>query len=172
MRLTFSTSNYRNADLSDEWGHVLYNIHTPSRFGKTTIKKCHGGVFDGSSVVAVIDWHTFRSDKIHFGEQVVKADELLKRRWLSSDRHCVGPDGRAYKWKLRSSSRNCLQAENSPVELAKYHKRNFGIMTPSHPPHLEISPSVTHMLDYIITTFVYVENLSEQQHKSDQGAAV
>ncbi|KAF9236611.1 hypothetical protein BU15DRAFT_10349, partial [Melanogaster broomeanus] len=101
-------------------------------------------------VIAVIDWHIFQSDKIHFGEQVVRADELLKWRWFSSDRHCVGPDGREYKWKL-CSSRNCV--------LAKYHKRNFGIMKPSHPPYLEISRSVTHMLDYIITTFVYVEEL-------------
>ncbi|KAF9232044.1 hypothetical protein BU15DRAFT_55451, partial [Melanogaster broomeanus] len=115
-------------------------------------------------VVAVIDWHFFQSDKIHFGEQVVSANEMLKWRWsLTSDRYCVGPDGRAYKWKLRSASQNCLQAENSPVDLVKYHNRNFGIRKPSHPPYLEISPSVTHMLDYIITTFVYVEKLSQDE---------
>ncbi|KIJ07880.1 hypothetical protein PAXINDRAFT_60208, partial [Paxillus involutus ATCC 200175] len=113
--------------------------------------------------LAVISWHVFQSDEIRFGGQVIKADDMLTWRWFSSTRHFIGPDGRAYKWKLRSSNLNCLQHEDSQDELAKYHNRNLGIRSPSHPPYLEISPSVTHILDYIIVTFVYIETLSQQQ---------
>ncbi|KIJ63411.1 hypothetical protein HYDPIDRAFT_92440 [Hydnomerulius pinastri MD-312] len=171
MRLTFSTSHYRNADLCDEQGRRVYTIHTPSLFsGKTTITKHSGGFFGragSSEVIAVIEWHRLRGTKIHFRGQVNKANDILTRgRWSTSDRHFIGPDGRPYKWKLRSNTLNCV---NSRTELAKFHKRNFGLMSRSHAPYLDISPSVTHMLDYIVTTFVYVEKLS--QDKRNEAAA-
>ena len=33
-------------------------------------------------------------------------------------------------------------------------------MSPKHDPYLEVSPSVSHMLDYVIITFIYAEKLS------------
>ncbi|KAF8842601.1 hypothetical protein BDN67DRAFT_1067575 [Paxillus ammoniavirescens] len=173
MRLTFSSSDYQNADLADESGRVLYTTQTTTPFGRTVaIRKHTGGSLGGSEELAVINWHIFRTDEIHFGGQVIKAGDMLKRRrWFSSDYYFTGPDGRAYKWNLRSSNLNCvLQPEGSDEELAKYHNRNLGIRSPSHPPYLEISPSVTHILDYIIVTFVYIETLSQAQQIAEVGA--
>ncbi|KIJ10661.1 hypothetical protein PAXINDRAFT_172094, partial [Paxillus involutus ATCC 200175] len=107
------------------------------------IRKHTGGSLGGSEELAVINWHVFRSDEIRFGGQVIKADDMFTQRWFSSDRHFIGPDGCAYKWKLSLSDVNCvLQPEDSQDQLAKSHDRNFGIRSPSHPPYLEISPSV------------------------------
>ncbi|KIO04604.1 hypothetical protein M404DRAFT_1000464 [Pisolithus tinctorius Marx 270] len=47
--------------------------------------------------------------------------------------------------------------------LTKYHKRNLGIRKPSHPPYLEISESLRHMLDHVVVTFIYAEMLSESE---------
>ena len=33
-------------------------------------------------------------------------------------------------------------------------------MSPKHGPYLEVSPSVSHMLDYVIITFIYAEKIS------------
>ncbi|KAI6098529.1 hypothetical protein F5141DRAFT_1146230 [Pisolithus sp. B1] len=47
--------------------------------------------------------------------------------------------------------------------LAKYHQRKLGIRKPSHPPYLEISESLRHMLDHVVMTFIYAEMLSKSE---------
>ncbi|KAF9232045.1 hypothetical protein BU15DRAFT_81673 [Melanogaster broomeanus] len=46
-------------------------------------------------------------------------------------------------WELPSSCQNCVLF---------------------HPPYLDISPSLAHMLDHIVITYVYVEKLSKELH--------
>ncbi|KAH7882509.1 hypothetical protein F5I97DRAFT_1905650 [Phlebopus sp. FC_14] len=173
MRLTFSSTDYRNSRLSDDYGHVLYTIETPSSWSKKTTISKHStwrsfGV--SSEVVAVIDWHWIRSPTIHFRGQAVSAKTMFTRRFWTSNRSFVASDGQTYKWKIKST--NCsLRAEKSSTELAKYHKRNFGIMKASHPPYLEVSPSILHILDDIVTSFVYVEKVSRDEQKRRREAA-
>ncbi|KAG6327057.1 hypothetical protein ID866_12032 [Astraeus odoratus] len=59
-----------------------------------------------------------------------------------------------------------LKAVDSGVELAKYHGRNLGIMSPSHAPYLEVSSSAIDMLDYIVIAFIYAEKKSQDRQKT------
>ncbi|KAG6325832.1 hypothetical protein ID866_13257 [Astraeus odoratus] len=99
----------------------------------------------------------------------VDAQSLLKPKLLS-DRTFTGPDGQTYKWNLRKT--NCsLKAVDSGIELAKYHGRNLGIMSPSHAPYLEVSSSAIDMLDYIVITFIYAEKKSQDRQKAQSASS-
>ncbi|KAG8215613.1 hypothetical protein J3R82DRAFT_7480 [Butyriboletus roseoflavus] len=58
-----------------------------------------------------------------------------------------------------------MKRAESNVELVRFHKKNLGMMKPSHPAYLEVSTEVVRMLDQIILTFVYVESLRQKQHR-------
>ncbi|KAH7882507.1 hypothetical protein F5I97DRAFT_261845 [Phlebopus sp. FC_14] len=183
MQLIFSTSDYRNSRLFDEHGHVLYTIDTPTSLNKkTTISKHNRD--RSSEVIAGIGLEALQSISGVGRRQGTRFSRegcglrmftffygLYGRLWrgadadnLSSSQSFVGSDGRKYKWKIEST--NCwLKAENSVVELAKYHRCNLGFLTPQHPPYIEISPSVLHILDEIIMTFVYAEKLSQDRRR-------
>lgn len=62
-----------------------------------------------------------------------------------------------------------MKLAESNVALARFHKKNFGIRKQSHPPYLDVSPAVRHMLDHVILTYVYVESLRRERlgHISD-----
>ncbi|KAH7890148.1 hypothetical protein F5I97DRAFT_1827735 [Phlebopus sp. FC_14] len=171
MRLTFSHSDYMNTDISDEQGRLLYRINTPFAWKnqKTTVTK-YAEKTQQPEELAVIEWKWLKNPVIHFKGNTVAADDLLTTRSWSSGRYFKGPDGRMYKWKIQTT--NCwLKLEDSDLVLAKYHDRNFGIRKSSHPPYLEISSSVTHMLDELITTFIYAEKLSLDAQASASAAA-
>ncbi|KAI6156350.1 hypothetical protein EDD17DRAFT_1051861 [Pisolithus thermaeus] len=158
MRLSFSTNDYLNTVIRDERGRRLYSISSAGLHSKITIIK-HGPQGD-DDVIGIITWRLFRGARIWLKATGVEVagNSLLKPKWFSS-RTFTGPDGKTYSWNLQST--NCrLKEERSGVELAKYHKRNRGIMSPSHAPYLEVSPSLSHMLDYVVVTFVYAEKLS------------
>ncbi|KAI6140338.1 hypothetical protein BKA82DRAFT_4398446 [Pisolithus tinctorius] len=172
MRLVFSTNDYLNTIIRDQRGHQLYSISSPGLFhSKTTITK-HGPHNDGGDVIGIITWHMFRNPKIWLKATGVEVsgNSLLKTKWFSSSRIFTGPDGKTYRWSLRST--NCtLKEEGSDLELAKYHQRNLGIMSPSHAPYLEVSPSVSHMLDYVVITFIYAEKLSQDKQRAAASAS-
>ncbi|KAI6110869.1 hypothetical protein EDD16DRAFT_1710546 [Pisolithus croceorrhizus] len=134
------------------------SISSAALHSKTTITK-HGPQ-GADDVIDIIIWHPFRGARIWLKATGVEVagNSLLKAKWFSS-RTCTGPDGKTYSWNLQST--NCrLKEERSGVELAKYRERNRGILSSSHAPHLEVSPSLSHMLDYVVVTFVYAEKLS------------
>ncbi|KAI6017664.1 hypothetical protein PISMIDRAFT_684802 [Pisolithus microcarpus 441] len=170
MRLSFSSNEYLNTVIRDEDGRQLYSISSPGFLRcKTTITK-HGPQGD-DDVIGIITWHLFRDAKIWLKATGVEVEgnSLLKLKWFSSSRTFTGPDGKEYSWNLETT--NCrLKEKGSGVEVAKYHQRNFGIMSPSHAPYLEISPSVSHMLDYIVITFVYAEKSSADAESAAAGA--
>ncbi|KAG8217056.1 hypothetical protein J3R82DRAFT_4941 [Butyriboletus roseoflavus] len=56
-----------------------------------------------------------------------------------------------------------MKPAESDVELVRFHKKNLGILKPSHPAYLDVSTKVVPMLDHIILTFVYVESLRQEQ---------
>lgn len=206
MRLTFSSSNYRNADLKDERGHVLNTIHTTSPLCKTTIERHAQGIFGGLETVSIVDWHVFRSTKVHLGGQTFKADDLLTKRWFSRfvpflvvlSANVVVCKVTAISWDqmVANTSGNFthpvatapyvvqlllpadaqttaylqLQPADAQTELVKYHRGSFGVLSPSHP-YLDISASVTRMLDHIITTFIHIEHLNEHVHNTRAAAS-
>ncbi|KAG6335292.1 hypothetical protein ID866_3796 [Astraeus odoratus] len=180
MRLTLSTKDYLNTYMADEYGQVCYTVSTIGFFNaKTTIYKVIGGSND-PEVLATIQWRSFGSDTVWFLGREIPGKELLTSRKKSScvpaifcgerdgltfrgsSRFYTGPDGNTYKWKIQST--NCwLKLDGSPDQLAKYHQRNLGIRTPKHPPYLEVSESLFHMLDHVVVTFVCAEKASQRQ---------
>lgn len=84
MLLVFSTSDYTNADIFDEQGHVLYSISTPQASKRiTTITKYRwSGPSSVPETMATIEWHALKDTLFHFNGDEVKADVMLgKRRW-------------------------------------------------------------------------------------------
>ncbi|KAI6109087.1 hypothetical protein EDD16DRAFT_1710556 [Pisolithus croceorrhizus] len=171
MRLTFSTNNYLNSVLSNDQGQQLYTISTSGCFNsKTTITK-HGQCGD-DDIIGVITWHTFEDTTLWLkatGSEVA-AKSLLQSKLFSSNRTFTAPDGKTYVWNIRKT--NCtLKVKGTNLQLVKYHKRNMGIMSPSHPPYLEISPSVYHILDVLLVTFIYAEKMSKKEEQARAAAA-
>ncbi|KAI6037224.1 hypothetical protein PISMIDRAFT_690497 [Pisolithus microcarpus 441] len=154
MRLSFSSNEYLNTVIHDEDGRQLYSLSSLGLLrSKATVTK-HGPQGD-DDVIGIITWHLFRDAKIW----LKATGSLLKLKWFSFSRTFTGPGGKVYSWNLGTT--NCrLEAKGSGVEVAKYHQRNLGIMSPPHAPYLEISPSVSHMLGCIVITFVYAVKLS------------
>ncbi|KAG6335294.1 hypothetical protein ID866_3798 [Astraeus odoratus] len=63
-----------------------------------------------------------------------------------------------------------LKREGTETELAKYHKCNLGILSPQHPPYLDVSSSLSHMLDHVVVTFICAEKLSQRLRRRRHGA--
>ncbi|KAI6110892.1 hypothetical protein EDD16DRAFT_1225567 [Pisolithus croceorrhizus] len=171
MRLTFSTKTYLNSVLSDEQGQQLYTISTTGLLNsKTTITK-HDQRGE-NDIIGVITWRTYRDTTIWLkatGSEVA-AKSLLHSELFSSRRTFTAPDGKAYVWNLWRT--NCtLEEQGTSLQLVKYHRRNVGIMSPSHPQYLEISPSVYHMLDLVVVTFIYAERISRRKEVGARAAA-
>ncbi|KAG9309827.1 hypothetical protein JVU11DRAFT_10206 [Chiua virens] len=167
MRLIFSNSYYKNTDISDEQGNKLYTITTPRGWKQvTTITKWRKGKGKRSSrapepeILCIIEWHRVKKTRFWFGMRVVDADTILYRRPYSWGRYFRGPDGRTYKWKL--GYRYCWlknDKRHGRSHLVKFHRQNLGIRKPFHPPYLEVAEEVSHMLDHIVLTYIYVERI-------------
>lgn len=99
-------------------------------------------------------------------------------RAVRSKRTFTGPDGRSYRWEMLYSEEvvsagrvkvvrpsaeyfflQLTRNDGSNTEVARYHRASLGLMGPKQKSYLDIDPDVTHMLDLIILTFVYVEKL-------------
>ncbi|KAF9228913.1 hypothetical protein BS17DRAFT_772705 [Gyrodon lividus] len=166
MRLTYSTSDYLNTDVSDERSHKLYTISTPRGIKQvTTITKYRwsgqNSVAD-SETMGVIEWHKLKKTLIRFNGREVEADAMLEKRPWNTGRYFVGPDKRSYKWKIGATY--CwLKPADSDFELARFHKKNLGIMKESHPPYINVSSRAVHMMDHIILTYVYAEKLRQDR---------
>lgn len=170
--LEFPVLHIKSADpvLCDEQGQQLYTISTSGLFNsKTTVTKHDQR--RGDNIIGVITWRTYRDTTMWLeatGSEVA-AKSLLQSKLFSSSRTFTAPDGKAYVWNLRKT--NCaLKVQGTNLQLVKYHRRNVGIMSPSHPPYLEISPSVYHILDLVLVTFIYVERISKRREAGARAA--
>ncbi|KAL4075261.1 hypothetical protein V8B97DRAFT_1915875 [Scleroderma yunnanense] len=179
MHLIFSTNNYLNTVISDEYRHKLYTVSTSGVFGSKTTVKRHGRL-GGSHVIGTIKWHTFRNTKIWLraANSEVAAKSLLRSKLFSSMSHrSQHPQDKLFGMIDSLDSLALLtvgpqlKAEGSSTRLVKYHKRNLGILSPSHAPYLEVSHSVSHMLDYVVVTFIYAEKLSKKREEESLSAA-
>ncbi|KAI6109105.1 hypothetical protein EV401DRAFT_1891585 [Pisolithus croceorrhizus] len=167
MRLSFSTNDYLNTVIHDEDGRQLYSISSPELLHSQITITEHGPQ-GGDDVIGIITWHPFRGPNIWLRATGV---EVAGNSLLKPKRSSLVPS--VAHSLLRPFSRqrtNCrLTEEGSGDELAKYHKRNLGIMSPSHAPYLEVSPSLSHLLDYVVVTFVYAQKLSQDKKSTAAG---
>ncbi|KAG6330099.1 hypothetical protein ID866_8989, partial [Astraeus odoratus] len=146
MRLTFSTDDYLNAVLTDDYGRDLYTVSTSGfTYAETTITK-HG--FGGTTnVIAIIRWNS-QSTTIWFWGKEYSAGTLLTKQSPWS-RQFTGPDGRLYAWHLKET-KCVLKLTGTGSWFAKYHKRDSGTRLKSHAPYLEIGSYVEYMWDHIV----------------------
>ena len=101
--------------------------------------------------------------------------------WLISacrkKRTFTAPDGQSYKWDIdfsivrvsmpvywvhKTYRLPCFQLsrdDGTGQELARSHRRSYGIIGSKHDPYLEIHPDLGHILDMVVLTFIYVEKL-------------
>ncbi|KIJ58384.1 hypothetical protein HYDPIDRAFT_119575 [Hydnomerulius pinastri MD-312] len=169
MRLILSHSDVNNTDISDEEGRKLYNTSTPTFAwnDKTTITKYPHGEGGNPEIMGIIEYHMLHDAKVQFMGKEVMLKDLLKEETFSSGRYFIGPDDRKYVRKHNSSTCQ-LYEENSDMELVKFHQKNWGIMKPSHPPYLDISSSVEHMLDLVIITYLCADKLREDEERAKE----
>ena len=90
----------------------------------------------------------------------------------------MAPDGQSYKWDIdflivrvsmpvslvhqtyRLHTYDQLSSDDETgQELARSHRRSYGIIGSRQDPYLEIHPDLGHILDVVILTFIYVEKL-------------
>jgi len=61
--------------------------------------------------------------------------------------------------------------DGSKTEVARYRRGSLGIIGPKKKPRLDVDPDVTHMLDLIILTFVYVEKLRMDKERASRNSS-
>lgn len=82
MRLTFSTNNPMNTDVTDERGYIYYTVSTPSASKKvTTITKYRWSDSSGvPETMGVIEWHRLKETVFRFDGKVIPANVMLEKR--------------------------------------------------------------------------------------------
>ncbi|KAG1877641.1 hypothetical protein DFJ58DRAFT_902672 [Suillus subalutaceus] len=166
MLLTLSTEHIRNTVITNEQGQIVYKTETPFKLGvrTTTIQKIKSN--DGQyhmqtqfDVLGEIEWHKFASSKFRYGGTEVETKEFIPKRGLwGRERVFMGPDSRPYRWKLKSRV----------VVVARFHRATLGIIGRKRKAMLEVSPEVTHMMDTVIMTFIYVEKLRMDKEQASR----
>ncbi|KAG1754296.1 hypothetical protein EDB19DRAFT_1902450 [Suillus lakei] len=145
--------------ITDQQGQIVYTTDTPFRFfdRTTTIRKQREDM-------AEIEWHSWSSSKLRFrGTEVLTADFIPARGWSRQKYVFTGPDGRPYRWDIQRGVVVLSRNEGNRTEVARYHRATLGIIGKKRKATLEVSPEVVHMMDTIIMTFIYVEEVRSEE---------
>ncbi|KAG2110580.1 uncharacterized protein F5147DRAFT_574421 [Suillus discolor] len=178
--LTISSERVRNTIITNEQGQAIYKTDTPFRLGTrtTTIQKIKPNdnrdhMHDQFDVLGEIEWHTFVSSKFRFHGTEVNTEEFIPKRGLwDRKRVFTGPDGRPYRWDLKSRVVVLSRDDTPRTEVARSHRATLGIIGRKRKAKLEVSPEVAHMMDTVIMTFIYVEQLRRNKEQAARSAAV
>ncbi|KAH7909212.1 hypothetical protein BJ138DRAFT_1115166 [Hygrophoropsis aurantiaca] len=172
MRFTLSSEYVCNTILTNEEGQVVYKTKTSAKLSSlvpwtTIISKItpnidENDMRDKFAIMAAIEWHSLSSSIFRFGGEEHRAKDFLPNSGiLRLARTFTGPDGRSYKWKMENTAAVLYLDDGSKpkTEVAKYHKRGFGIIGKKHDPYLDVFSEGKGILDTLILTFIYVEKL-------------
>ncbi|KAL0580546.1 hypothetical protein V5O48_001451 [Marasmius crinis-equi] len=171
MDLVFSKDSARNATLSLPTGQPVYEISTPSRVWhaeQTTVTKFlpHGG---GPVAIGAVEVHSFHTDVCQIsGRNVLpKSDGIFK-----SGMSFTSSNGEQYTWKRKSDS--ALLSNKWNTNIAVYEAMHTGILSGSpQSAKLSVMPEVMGILDEVVATFVYTEQMFQISRRSSaSGAAV
>ncbi|KAG2021258.1 hypothetical protein CC2G_006512 [Coprinopsis cinerea AmutBmut pab1-1] len=153
---------------------------------------------DQFTQIAHIDFRVMKPSIITLGDEVSTVDEIFRKgkiNWsrVARDRVCTGPDGREYRWVLGDSKPELYLNDKSKTLIAKYHLKHYGIIKDARPASLEIYDSrfefppesqlpppdegertrkSARMVDWIVTTFVYIAKLREDRDSAQTTAAI
>lgn len=78
---------------------------------------------------------------------------------LHRKRTFTGPDSLPYRWDMGFKFVRLSRDDATRQELARFHRRRLGIIGSKRDPSLDVDPSLMHMLDTVVLTFIYVEKL-------------
>ncbi|KAF9522245.1 hypothetical protein CPB83DRAFT_732820, partial [Crepidotus variabilis] len=74
------------------------------------------------------------------------------------ERIFTGPYGKLYVWKM-GSDKCRLFLKDTELLVATFHRKHLGILSKARAASVEIFPQGQHMVDDIVTTFIYMERL-------------
>ncbi|KAI0091596.1 hypothetical protein BDY19DRAFT_634889 [Irpex rosettiformis] len=196
MDLQSTHSDLLNTNLraSSEDYHPLYQISTrasPTGGGTTTITKNLPGGENSSQQIAQIEWHSFSPDVLRFESRGVNGDAkeyIGKVKTMSTDRQFTSAKGHTYRWDgsvVRDVPSSlcivCIEVivliqiqlkSSTGDEVARWHRKYYGVIHKSHPGHLEISQELLRDvdLDEIVVTWAYCQALIQRRWQASTTA--
>lgn len=167
MRLILTSGRIQNTIMANEDGQVIYKTSTPLRLGKqtTTLYKVVPNtdpmdMQDRFEEIGKIEWHLLGSSIMWLHGKEMKTDEYIPRHGiLGMKRTFKGPDDRPYRWDLESLIVVLSSNDKERQKLAWSSRRYYGVKGPGRDPALHVDPSLDHMSDTVVLTFIYVEKL-------------
>ncbi|KAG2142860.1 uncharacterized protein EDB93DRAFT_1088505 [Suillus bovinus] len=177
---TLSTEHVRNTVITNDQGQIIYKTDTPFKLvgaRTTTIQKIRPNndryhMHDQFDVLGEIEWHTFVSSKFRSRGIEVETEGFIPKRGLwGRKRVFTGPDGRPYRWDLESKMVVLSRDDATRTEVARFHKATLGLTGKKRKAMLEVSPEVAHMMDTVIMTFIYVEQLRKDKEEASRRVA-
>ncbi|TFK64517.1 hypothetical protein BDN72DRAFT_901480 [Pluteus cervinus] len=171
MNLILSNTDHLNATYTKEDGTPMYQVTTPFSFTSqtATIKKGIQVSKQGNGFLAQVEFHGFASSILRIQKEEVKTSVFFTtggvtmRAALGSSRKFVGPDSKECKWILGHETSSLVLNDEARTPVAKFHLKHYGIFHKARPAFLEILPLGMHMVDLILITFVYIENLKARK---------
>ncbi|GLB35659.1 hypothetical protein LshimejAT787_0212240 [Lyophyllum shimeji] len=186
MHLYLSTPSPLNATFTNEDGQVMYKVDTPMAVGtRTSTISCvvpndipqqqsdssaaEESMKDRFAHLAQVEHNVVGSSVLRFGgKEILTKEYFRKEGWGAYGRHRVftASDGREYKWLLQTFTPKLIVNDESKGVVAKFHRRNLGIIGKPRPRSLEIFPAGEHMVQEILVTFVYVEKIRKDRENA------
>ncbi|KDR81208.1 hypothetical protein GALMADRAFT_116239 [Galerina marginata CBS 339.88] len=177
MRFTLAGPSPLHSNYINESGKVIYKVSTPRAFivHTTTVSRVLPSDLPGGGDGLeerfghlATNKHLIGRSIISYGGEEIKTGDHFKKVGTSlwGDKACTGPDGKAYKWRIRRYS-GCefVRDDGEEAVLAKFLDNTFRITGPSFPTSLEIFPAGEEIMDYIFVTFLYVEKIRRDRTK-------
>ncbi|KAF8652784.1 hypothetical protein AX16_004176 [Volvariella volvacea WC 439] len=194
MKLLLSKSSHLSADYTNEAGELLYRARKNSQLWTTTTNiskripptaphlssgsrrvgegkrtRVHDQVQDQFAHLAQVYFRQYGSDKIVMGGQKFYVSSFFRKEglsWGGRDRIFTGPDGKEYRWILGYWEPKLVLNDRSKAVVAVFHKEVFGFFHNPENVYLEIMPNGEHMIDLILITFIYIEELRKASDSS------
>ncbi|KDQ54825.1 hypothetical protein JAAARDRAFT_196223 [Jaapia argillacea MUCL 33604] len=176
QRLTLTSDSPLRTFLLDEQDMPQYKISTPrpDLSATTTVARYTNGYEEES---AKIEWHSTRDTRLFYQGRIVNTKDFFKpsgffRTRVGRDTKFKAPDGREYKWSTHRRGMDLIQRDQPTNVLASFKEQSINLFSPSSNAYLDIYPAGQHMIDLIITTFVYVEHTRREGDRRSSNMAM
>jgi len=164
-----------NSVYTNESGQAVYKASTPRVLTghTTTVSRVlppdlpgGDGLEERFGHLATIKHFVGRAIISYGGAEIKTGDHFKKVGALWRDKACTGPDGKAYKWRIRRHwGCEFVRDDGEEAVLAKFLDKKLGIIGPASPASLEIFPAGDEIMDYIFVMFLYVEKVRRDRKK-------
>ncbi|KIM87279.1 hypothetical protein PILCRDRAFT_814769, partial [Piloderma croceum F 1598] len=162
MNLSLSRDDPRNTVLVNPDGLPMYHIDTPTKWfgsGNTRIMNVSASSVD----VGMIEWHLWDDTVLLVGRRRVAP---TSSGMFSHSQVFQAGDGRKYKWKINGGYPLLVTDDRSQTPVEN------GIFSTPRPAFLSITPHGMHILDDIVTTFVWFEDKRRRRKRARRNGAI